>query len=74
MTSYHTMNHREEAAWMKAVLDGTLFPYRDEYEASEQMWLSRQAGALLKEIALMAGLTTGAVWARVKNYEARNEG
>jgi len=68
---YKTMTQREEAAWRRAVLDGTLWEYQDEWEASEQMWLWRMAGNTLKETGHVYGLTPGAVWARVKSYEAR---
>ena len=70
---YKTMTPREEAAWVKAVLDGTLWEYQDEWEASEQMWLWRQSmyRHTFKEIARIYGVTPGTVWARVKNYEAR---
>ena len=67
----HTMTRREEAAWVKAVLEGTLFPYREDAECSEQMWLHRQAGHLLKEIGAAASLSTGAVWARVASFKER---
>ena len=69
--SYKTMTPREEAAWVKAVLDGTLWEYQDEWEASEQMWLWRQAGHILKEIGRVYGVTPGTVWARVKNFRER---
>ena len=71
MKAYFTMNVREQFAWPRALLEGTLWHYNDDYEATEQMWLWRQAGHLLKEIGNAASLTTGAVWARVKNYEER---
>jgi len=70
---YKTMTPQEIFAWRRALLAGTLFPYQDEYEASEQMWLWRQSmyRHTFKEIARIYGVTPGTVWARVKNYEAR---
>ena len=71
MKAYFTMNAREQFAWTKALLEGTLWPYKDDYEATEQMVLWRQVGHLLKEIGSAASLTIGAVSARVRNYEKR---
>ena len=68
---YKTMTQREEAAWRRAVLDGTLWEYQDEWEASEQMWLWRMVGNTLKETGHVYGVTPGTVWVRVHNYEAR---
>ena len=71
--AYHTMTPREEAAWVKAVVDGTLWEYQDEWEASEQMWLWRQSmyRHTLKEIARIYGVTPGTVWARCERFKER---
>ena len=71
MNATRTMTRTEEAAWFKAMLDDTLFPYREESESSEQMWLWRMAGHTLKEIGRVYGVATPTVWARVRNYEER---
>ena len=73
MTVYRTMSPREEADWLRAVEDGSLFPYREDSEASEQIWLWRQAGHLLKEIGFVTGLTEASVWARVRAFEDRRK-
>ena len=67
----HTLTPSEQADWLRAMQDGSLFPYHEDSEASEQMWLWRQAGHMLKEIGLVAGLTPQGVWARVRAFEER---
>ena len=67
-----TMTTSEEADWLRAVQDGSLFRYREDFEASEQIWLWRQAGHLLKEIGFVTGFTNGAVWYRVRAFEERS--
>jgi len=71
MSSHQTMTPTEEARWLKAVQDGSLWECQDEWEASEQMALWRQAGNTLKEIGLVYGVMPGTVWVRVKRYEER---
>src|SRR3990172_6668027 len=53
MSWHQTMTPTEEARWLKAVQDGSLGECQDEWEASEQMALWRQAGNTLKEIGLV---------------------
>jgi hypothetical protein len=65
------MTAREEAQWRRALIDGSLFPYQEEHDSTEQMQLWREAGALLKEIAVAAGLSTGTVWARLTKFGAQ---
>jgi len=76
MTSltYHTLTPDEEAEWLVAVQDGSLWPFRyptEQGEESEQMWLWRQDGALLKEIGIIVGLSAAGVWYRVRTFEER---
>ena len=73
MSVYRTMSPREEADWLRAVEDGSLWPHHQESEASEQMWLWRQSGHLLKEIGFVTGLTEASVWARVRAFEDRRK-
>ena len=69
MSVHHTMSPSEEAQWLRDVKNGYLWPYQQELDASEQMWLWRQMGHLFTEIGFVTGLTPASVWARVQTFE-----
>ena len=70
---YHTLTPDEEAEWLRAVQDGSLWPYKQEWEESEQMWLWRQAGHFYTEIAAATMLQAPTVYERVRLFERREE-